>query len=364
MTVKKNNSRKQPKVRRNYIALVIDESGSMYHLQQKVQTIVNSILDNLGKPVAGQENYIILTRFASTVKVGDFAKNVSLVDYYPSGSTALFDAIAQTIRKMDALNIGNDDAFLVNVITDGEENCSTEFNVHKDGGKRLNSMMIDRCRKGNWTFTIQLPPGASKRFCDNFNISSDNVREWENTYRGLEDAGNAMVKGLTSYFSARSAGHKTVDNFYVDMSKVKPTDVKRELVDLSAKFKKYEVNAEQDIRTFVESKTKKPYVVGSTYYELTKPEKVQPAKSVLITEKNKNAVWGGDEARDLIGIPANETVKVTPLDHGKYRIFVNSTSTNRKLVRGTTVLVDVTKTQHSKPTWEDLQHPDFMKKSR
>jgi hypothetical protein len=120
---------------------------------------------------------------------------------------------------------------------------------------------------------------------------------------------------------------------------VTPTKLKRELEDVASECSVYTVTAEEEISDFVERKTRKLYVRGSAYYQLTKNEIVQPNKKVLIMEKGKRAIYGGVEAREMIGLPDGAKAKVTPGNHANYDIFVQSTSSNRKLVRGTKLIV-------------------------
>ncbi len=86
-----------------------------------------------------------------------------------------------------------------------------------------------------------------------------------------------------------------------------------------------------------------PYRIGCAFYELTKREQIQAHKNVLIREKNKRTapIYGGKEARTLLGLPEHGDVKVTPGNHMNYSIFVQSTSRNRKLCRGTVCLYEV-----------------------
>jgi hypothetical protein len=78
--------------------------------------------------------------------------------------------------------------------------------------------------------------------------------------------------------------------------------------------------------------------MGSAFYELVKPEKVQGKKQVMIRERQSGKVYSGHEARQLLNLPPYE-VKVAAVDHPNYDIFVQSTSVNRKLVPGQEVIV-------------------------
>ena len=66
-------------------------------------------------------------------------------------------------------------------------------------------------------------------------------------------------------------------------------------------------------------------------------DKVQDYKKVLIMEKGRSQVYGGDDARRLLDLPDHET-KVRPGDHGGFRIFIQSTSVNRKVRSGTRII--------------------------
>ena len=145
---------------------------------------------------------------------------------------------------------------------------------------------------------------------------------------------------MNSYYNARSAGAKSLTNFYqVDLSDVTSRDLKQ-LDNLQNKFKVFEVTKESAIKEFVEEKGFN-YIPGSCFYELTKKETIQANKEILVQEKGKMALYGGNEARDLIGLPQGKDVKVEPLNLSKYRVFVLSTSVNRKLVRGSKLLVTI-----------------------
>jgi hypothetical protein len=86
-------------------------------------------------------------------------------------------------------------------------------------------------------------------------------------------------------------------------------------------------------------KLKSPYRAGSAHYQLSKREKVQNNKSLLILDKKTGTIYGGRKARTLVGIPENVAGEVEPHNLTDKEIFIESRSTNRKLVRGTKVIV-------------------------
>lgn len=343
------------KKQNTYVALVLDQSWSMHwHRARALQTF-NSILDGLRDGANKNKESALV----SVVLFSDFPKMVirnrpvdkinPIVDYHPNGSTALFDAVGDAIEALSQFAENDPDAsFLVITITDGEENKSRGYNATK-----LLRLIRSKQATGRWTITFQVPPGHMQELHNTFRIPKGNIREWEFSEEGFRKTETETLSSIDTYFHSRARGLKASKTFYTtDLSKVTPTKVRRSLDDISGDFKEFVVSRETSIREFVESKTRRPYVIGSAYYQLMKPEKVQANKKVLLQEKGKAAVWGGQEARDLVGLPRGVQAEVHPGNHANWDIFVESRSVNRILPRGTRVLVNMTKTRSAKPTWD------------
>ena len=334
---------------KNHVALVIDASSSMTSLRSQMIQVINSFIDTIraGSQQADQETTITMCVFNDAVTHHYVAADVQTLkpikphEYSPDGMTALFDGVGMTIEKLLALKDASDEntSFLVLPITDGEENCSMKYNP-----KQLIDTLKNLESDGRWTIAFQVPAGNRRKFCTQFKISEENVREWEISTRGLAETQNATTQGVGGFFDARQQGKKKVDKFFTDLSKISDAEIKKKLVNVSKQFRLLQVDKESGIKDFVESKTGKPYVTGSAYYELTKPETVQPQKDVLIVERGKEKViFGGPAARQLLGLPQGEHAKVTPANLSKYRPLIKSTSPNRVLVRGTILAVDLSK---------------------
>lgn len=327
---------------RNKVAFVLDRSGSMRSLTSSVIQTYNSWLNKirLEATTNNQETSITQIRFDDVAEVVEFNNDVENVKPMTSfglgGMTALFDGVTLAIDKLSKFEKDKDTSMLVIVVTDGNENASQRANI-----SNINKLMATKQAKDTWTFVFMLPPGQKNSFCNTYGIPKDNVVEWEASERGLREVEVKTSGGLGNYFNARSRGLKSVDTFYVnsDLSGVTSRQIKRELDDISAECRVLEVKQEEVIQDFVETKTRRPYVKGSAYYQLMKNEIVQPNKEVLIMEKGKRAIYAGPEARALIGLPTGANAKVVPGNHSNYDIFVQSTSTNRKLPRGTKLIV-------------------------
>lgn len=322
---------------RQFIAFVIDKSPSMQGLESPVINCFNELLDQINSLDAQHQ-------IVSDVEIVTFNENVDRLPmrrisnvshlnrntYRAVGSsTALLDAVGSTIRSLEA-HQGPDTAFLVYVITDGQENASREFNK-----TTISRLIAERQREGNWTFAFNMPLGG-RNYATQFGIPSDNVREWEQTIRGVETTRGVTVSALNSYYDDRSKGIVATKKFFSDASNVKASDM-RNLDNMTGDFYSWPVKKEVAIRDFVEEHGV-AYVRGRAFYELTKTEVIQDHKLLLIKDKRTGVIRGGDEVHSLLGLPLGENIKVVPGNHAFYSIFVKSTSVNRKLVRGTTLL--------------------------
>lgn len=333
----------------NHICVVLDSSGSMYHLRSKAIDAYNKLVSDIKNKSKeyNQETYLSVCFFNHRTEFPYKGVDLNQITdisgiYRPNGQTALFDAVGQSISLLSQHEQKNvpphvkNTSFVVLVITDGQENSSCIYTA-----KDLVRLIKSKIATDEWTITFSVPNGC-KDTIKNLGIDDGNIQEWEQTEIGIEkNIYSANSVGLTNFFDARQRGLRSVSSFYVqtDLSNLSKSVLTSKLNDISGDFKSYTVDREVPIKQFVEEKTNKPYVLGYSYYNLSKPEEVQPQKEILITEKGRKEVWGGREARDLIGLPHGYKAKVVPGNHANYDIYVQSTSVNRKLVRGTKVLV-------------------------
>jgi hypothetical protein len=348
----------------NHIALVIDKSSSMSGLQSAVIENFGRLIDTISESQKqyGQRTDVTQIVFGDhpTINfVGVNPENVQKLNvhtYSPYGSTALLDAVDEAVVEMKKHaahdNTDDDVSFLIIALTDGEENKSSRFGWSVQD-KACNFSKMLGTLGDRWTVTFQVPFGKKGAFVRDYKVPEGNVKEWEQTDAGMRETEQKTSGGTIAYYAARSLGATGSSTFFSpDLSKLKMATVKKTLDDLSDRYKRYEVDKEAVIDEFTAKKTKRDYVIGQTFYQLMKKEKVQKNKQVLIMEKGKAAVWGGDEARDLIQLPVGADATVIPGNHANYDIFIASTSVNRKLPRGTFVLIDTKKTKSDKPTWD------------
>jgi hypothetical protein len=372
--------KKTPKQIENRWAIVLDASGSMAPIRRSVVDAYNTIVDSI--KAAGlkenQKNLVTLaifgraetrngyeTEFPRVLEPAETISKLTYDDYIPTGGTPLFDAVADAIDKFSEAKTPEteDTSFVVQVITDGEENSSTRWwtgiapagsSVYGHPYERRQNLRVkmDRLQSnGRWTFAFLVPKGKGRAFAETFGIPAGNVSEWEATTEGTSRMSRVSAAATMSYATARSSGQlSSATYFSPDLSKVKSSQVHK-LDDLSDRIKIHEVKQESRIDDFVKAKNKGLYAIGSGYYQLSKKEKVQNHKKVLIREKGgKRAIYGGPEARKLLGLPDYE-LTITPGNHANYDVFVQSKSPNRILPRGSLCAIDHSQKVGEQPTW-------------
>ncbi|MFW5502030.1 MAG: vWA domain-containing protein, partial [Segatella copri] len=139
-------------MKRVFNLLVVDESGSMSIIERQALVGINETLttiQKMQKTHKDMEQRVTLITFDSTHK-NLFYDNVSARhatpltsrDYNPCGGTPLYDAIGMGIAKINALTT-EDDSVLVTIITDGEENCSEEYDL------KMIKNLIEKLKKQN-----------------------------------------------------------------------------------------------------------------------------------------------------------------------------------------------------------------------
>lgn len=331
----------------NHIALVLDASASMTHVSGDLIKVADAEIAHLAQRSRelDQETRVSVYVFNHEVTCVIFDKDVlrlpSIKQFYTTaGMTALVDATMKSQRDLEqTAQMYGDHAFLTYVLTDGGENRSTTpWNVLK---QKLNEL------PDNWTVACLVPDQYGKHEAKKLGFPADNIAIWDaTTSRGVEKGFTTTIRAATENFMTGRArgirGSKTIFAAGNDQ-------INRDNIKASMGFKRVpkdaymllDVRETTEIRPFVESETGKPYVLGSAYYQLMKPEKIQPQKKICVRNRKSGRIYEGDNARQLLGLPDHE-VRVKPEENTEFQVFVQSTSVNRKLVPNTKLIVFVT----------------------
>lgn len=324
----------------NHIALVIDSSYSMSGLSAEVVKVADAEIENLARrsKELDQETRITVYVFNDVTTCLVYDKDVLRMPslkglFRPNGNTALIDASVKAIEDLSKTpELYGDHAFLLYVLTDGEENSSKARPT--DLSSKLSRL------KENWTVAVFVPNQTGKFEAKKFGFPSDNIAIWDTSKKGFSEVGKTIRVTTDAFMTARATGVRGSKNlFNIDVSGLSKQTVTKSLKRLHpGQYRVADVNDKSPIAPFVERLTKRAYKMGEAFYQLSKPEKVQASKAVALYDVKSKEVYTGAEARSLLGLPDYE-VKVTPASHPDFWIFVQSSSVNRNLVPGTKLLI-------------------------
>jgi len=323
----------------NRVIFINDRSGSMNGVTRRLTEDVQGKIEQLKKSDAatGQKSLVTIWDFDNHNRIRCAALNedVKNLNYsHPlnfDGGTALNDAVYTAIDAAKKyLPLSSDESFLVLIFTDGGE-CSSIARLWKDVRDLISTL------GENWTITL-IGPAENMKWGADVGIPRDNMLPWDGSATTFAQTVTTQSVGLGNYVSARSKGTRSVANFYtVDPNKIQDHEVKG-LIQLGKNdFALVETQGAPPARVELAPMVKAAgfaFKTGVNYYELLKPEKIQEDKDLLVMDENGN-VYGkgnsGEEIRRALGLPTTGTITVRPMK-GKYKIFVQSNSNNRKMI--------------------------------
>lgn len=232
--------------------------------------------------------------------------SVHALSYYRSSSKGFYKSIAELSGGVYlTLDQFNEIVELIKATCyqqGGEEKLNEYISIIRDNGKMTNSM--DR----------------------NFRrLKGEKVEEPEYHY------------GRTT--TRRGTGRKSSDESvtFKEMAELEPV--------MPGRFQVMTVDENCDIKGFV-TKNGIEFKKGRGFYELSKVETVQQYKEIIMQDRETGEMFVGSQVREKLGLqPQTEkggvNEKLYAKDAKEFRIFVQSTSVNRKLIAGTTFLYEI-----------------------
>lgn len=211
-TVKKVvSSKKRPVI---HVIDIIDKSGSMSGSKDNAAVKgINLGVSQLLKDTAEVDYTYTLCDFSDDIIFRNIASPLIDVAYLGTGTrgcTALYDAIGESIRKIDSLK-KSEDKVLVNIYTDGQENSSKRFKVGDI------SSLIEDLSKVGWTFTFIGTQQDVNYAQHNLKFHKSNTLVHDNTGAGMEKAFTTNSVSRSVYSSKVSAGEDVSLGFYKDI---------------------------------------------------------------------------------------------------------------------------------------------------
>lgn len=207
----------KPKVTKNYLMMILDESGSMQSIQQQAINAFNEQVQTVKKFKNDMEVATSLIVFSDDARVWLDAVSLDKVpelgtgNYIPNGSTAMYDAVGkalETLQKKPDINDPNV-TVLVLVISDGEENASKIYN-----SERISGMVSALTATGRWTFTYAGANQDLTKVAKKLNIPLGNMSTFKSTAGGMS-ANNALrVNSTRDLYVGYTLGSTQTNAFY------------------------------------------------------------------------------------------------------------------------------------------------------
>jgi hypothetical protein len=331
----------------NIFGFANDHSGSMRSVASAAARDYNNTISGMqtASRTSGQETRVSLVDFGTmngieTVFADKPVSSIAPATYWNTyGNTPLFDAVGSLIEQFErSPHYANPAAsFLIMATTDGEENASRRYDSRRLSEKIRALQATDR-----WTFVFRVPRGYSNNLI-RLGIPAGNIVEWDQTEQGVQVVSKQTAAAFDGYYTARSLGARSTSKFYANLDGVTSKDVEVAMTDISSEVSLWPVSSKDDgkaIRDFVEERLKgQPLLKGAAFYQLVKTEpEVQDHKRIIIRDRTTNAVYEGAAARKMLGLPTYGTIRLAPGTHGNFDLFIQSTSVNRKMNKGTNVV--------------------------
>lgn len=213
-TTSKSTSPKGGVIPTIHVVDVLDASGSMHGA--KITAAIKGInigIKSLQEDKAKVNYRYTLCDFSDDVifrHVSTLIKDVSTIKGETRGSTALYDAIGQSIRKTNIM-VKPGDKVLVNIYTDGQENSSKEFRA-----KEISELISTLSGEG-WTFTFIGTEADVKYAQSNLKFHSSNTLVYDGTAKGLEMSFMSNNVARSAYSKKVEKGEDVSTGFYKDI---------------------------------------------------------------------------------------------------------------------------------------------------
>lgn len=205
--------RKTPTGEKTQIICILDTSGSMAtnNIILEARNGFNNFLKEQKKldeeatitVALFDDNYELLYDDVDIQKV----KDITEAEWFPKGTTALYDAIGKTINEVKANNKKSGhkkpDKVLVCIVTDGLENASKEYKGVE--GKNQIRKLIKKCEKNDWNFIYLAANQDAFDVGTDFGISGGNTYNFAPTMDGARKMSNVMSFATSSYIGMNTS---------------------------------------------------------------------------------------------------------------------------------------------------------------
>ena len=189
----------------SHVILVVDESGSMFHLRKNTIDSVNEFISSQRKDAIENGIATIVSVFTfdgvnvkCIINKADVKSSPSINEdnYNPTGMTNLNDAfgsvIAQINKELSETNIEKRSSVIISVMTDGMENSSKSFSV------RDINQMVTKCQEKNWAFVFLGANIDAFSTGAQYGFNTNNTLQYAATSTGLNASLSSATRAVNS----------------------------------------------------------------------------------------------------------------------------------------------------------------------
>ena len=214
-------ARSKKATKKTYVALVLDESGSMSSIREQAISLFNEQRDTIiSTAKKGGDTKLSFFKFGGnhpneTVEVfhgiePEKCDRLTEKSYIPQNGTPMRDGIGLAITRLEKEDDGGKDtAFLVVVVTDGQENQSREWSAD-----RMRTKVSELQGTGRWTFAVY---GANISLADlqdtGVPVLDGNYAAYQASPAGVLRAASAMAFSTVDYMTKRAVGQTSTKTF-------------------------------------------------------------------------------------------------------------------------------------------------------
>jgi Mg-chelatase subunit ChlD len=208
---------------RTRIALVLDRSGSMETIREPARGAFNEAISRVRTDAdaglaQGLQTTLSVVMFNNQIEdvlvnaSPDSIKTLGPDDYQPGGSTALLDAIGHSIDMLEEAGpLGEQDAALVMVISDGHENSSQKVS-QADLVERMQTLEATE----QWTFSFMMANVDITDLSKKMGTDKSNYASWVSDASGTGAVAQRLSRSVGSYMRERTMGRRQKKEFFKD----------------------------------------------------------------------------------------------------------------------------------------------------
>lgn len=135
-------------------------------------------------------------------------REITLDDYPPSGTTALYDAIGHSVGRVRS-GIADGDRVVVTILTDGLENASREYSLDA-----IRTLVAQLEATGFWTFTFAGAGAETGAQAALVNIDITNVVTVRRGADGVSEGFDSLHRSKREYMEKVKRGEDTRKDFF------------------------------------------------------------------------------------------------------------------------------------------------------